>query len=74
MFSRGEDPQYVSGVCDEHALLLQALQQGLRLPCPPQCPRILYRDLMQPCWHEEDNQRPSFQNILETLRGLEAQI
>jgi len=71
MFSRGDEPELVSG---DHTLLLQALQQGRRLPRPMYCPLLLYRDLMQPCWNHEANQRPSFTTILKTLRCVQTQI
>ena len=71
MFSRGADPNFVSG---DHSLLLTALQQGRRLPCPPLCPRVVYRELMQPCWEAEASQRPSFNALLGTLRLVESQL
>lgn len=71
MFSRGEEPILVSG---DHTLLLQALEQGRRLPCPPRCPRIVYADLMRPCWHQEPHQRPSFKSIQETIACLRTQL
>lgn len=71
MFSRGEEPIFVSG---DHNLLLTALQQGRRLPCPPLCPRPVYRELMQPCWESEASRRPSFTALLRILRDVEAQL
>lgn len=70
MFSRGEEPTFVSG---DHNVLLASLQQGRRLPCPPLCKRIIYRELMQPCWATEASQRPSFTTLLSKLRYVENQ-
>ena len=71
MFSRGEDPNFVSG---DHTLLLTALQQGRRLPCPPLCPRPVYRELMQPCWESEASRRPTFKALLDILRVVQTQL
>lgn len=71
MFSRGEEPNFVSG---DHNLLLRALQQGRRLPCPPGCPRVIYRELMQPCWAAEAHKRPSFNALLDKLRCVVNQL
>lgn len=65
MFSRGEEPNFVSG---DHTVLLRALQQGRRLPCPPRCPPVIYRDLMKPCWDADAGHRPSFKVLLDKLR------
>nr|CAH0112132.1 unnamed protein product [Daphnia galeata] len=71
MFSRGEEPNFVSG---DHNLLLRALQQGRRLPCPPRCPPLIYRDLMRPCWDAEASHRPSFKVLLDKLRYVANQL
>ena len=71
MFSRGEEPNFVSG---DHNLLLAALQQGRRLPCPPLCPSIIYRELMRPCWDAEASIRPSFTALIGKLRCVETQL
>lgn len=71
MFSRGEEPNFVSG---DQTLLLRALQQGRRLPCPQQCPQVIYRDLMKPCWNAEASQRPSFKVLLDKLRWVGNQL
>ncbi len=39
-----KEPNIING---DHTLLLKALQQGRRLPCPPGCPPVIYRDLMK---------------------------
>jgi len=71
MFSRGLEPIFVSG---DHTLLLQALEQGRRLPCPPRCPNIVYTMLMRPCWHQQAERRPSFKSIQETIACLRTQL
>lgn len=71
MFSRGLEPNFVSG---DQTLLLRALQQGRRLPCPPGCKPLIYRDLMKPCWDAEASQRPSFKALLDKLRCVANQL
>lgn len=71
MFSRGEEPNIIIG---DHTLLLKALQQGRRLPCPPGCPPIIYRDLMKPCWDAEASLRPSFKVLLDKIRYVANQL
>ena len=72
MFSRGEEPNFVNA--GDHMLLLSALQQGRRLPCPQRCPPVIYRDLMKPCWDAEASHRPSFKVLLDKLRCVANQL
>ena len=45
--------------------VVEALQQGYRMPQPPQCPYKLY-NIMLACWQKEPANRPTF----ETLQWL----
>eukprot|EP00049_Salpingoeca_infusionum_P011470 m.199363 g.199363 ORF g.199363 m.199363 type:complete len:677 (-) comp14939_c0_seq4:264-2294(-) len=55
-YSTMTNPQVVEAVCDEE----------YRLPKPISCPQELYAVMMD-CWEEEPEDRPSFQQLLETL-------
>ena len=45
-----------------NAQVLEALQQGYRMPRPMGCPDKLY-DIMLDCWREEPGQRPTFETL-----------
>jgi len=45
-----------------NAQVLEALQQGYRMPRPMGCPDKLY-DIMLDCWHEEPANRPTFETL-----------
>ena len=45
-----------------NAQVLEALQQGYRMPRPMGCPDKLY-DIMLDCWREEPDYRPTFENL-----------
>lgn len=72
MFSLGEDPQLPS--LKEHstdqAMLLAALENGERLPCPSECPQQIYVELMLPCWNCESHFRPTFTCLSLTISQL----
>ena len=42
--------------------VLEALQQGYRMPCPMGCPDKLH-DIMLDCWREEAYERPTFETL-----------
>ncbi|KFM29252.1 Serine/threonine-protein kinase CTR1 [Auxenochlorella protothecoides] len=46
---------------------------GQRLPLPPACPPVL-RALIEACWAETPEQRPSFTTVLAELRGEAAAL
>jgi hypothetical protein len=47
---------------------MRVVGQGLRLQIPPNCPPV-FRDLMMQCWKTEPNERPTMQEIYETLEA-----
>ncbi|NXU58950.1 FES kinase, partial [Turnix velox] len=49
--------------------LREAVEQGLRLEAPAQCPGEVYR-LMQRCWHYDPRQRPGFSAIHQELVAI----
>jgi serine/threonine protein kinase len=48
---------------------LAVVQQGMRPPVPPRCPVPLAK-LMQACWDESPNRRPSFEQIERLLDAM----
>ena len=42
--------------------VLEALQQGYRMPHPQGCPDKLHK-IMMDCWQEDPASRPSFQSL-----------
>lgn len=80
IFSLGEDPKLPAleldrengrGLDDEYCFkLLNALEQGARLPCPTTCPQEVYVKLMYPCWHLESHQRPDFATLCQDIQQL----
>ncbi|XP_055027857.2 proto-oncogene tyrosine-protein kinase ROS isoform X2 [Misgurnus anguillicaudatus] len=49
--------------------VLSYINAGGRLPLPTGCPKSLY-NLMMDCWKKGPNERPSFQDLQETLHRL----
>ena len=43
-------------------VVLEVLQQGYRMPCPPGCPDKLY-NIMIHCWHKEPANRLTFETL-----------
>jgi len=53
-----------------HALqVIQAIDEGYRLPTPMDCPTALHH-LMLDCWQKEYANRPSFAQLLAYLEKL----
>ncbi|XP_056284306.1 tyrosine-protein kinase SRK2 [Pseudoliparis swirei] len=42
--------------------VVQKLATGYRMPCPPNCPKVMY-DIMTDCWKEEEQDRPTFETL-----------
>ena len=45
-----------------NAQVLQQLQRGYRIPCPPGCPEKLY-NIMSACWKDDPDSRLTFQSL-----------
>ena len=43
--------------------VLDELQTGYCMPCPPGCPDKLYRIAMLACWKDKPEDRPTFQSL-----------
>ena len=46
----------------------EKVEKGYRMEIPDGCPQAMYV-LMQRCWNSEPSRRPSFSDILKTLRS-----
>ncbi|XP_018555176.1 tyrosine-protein kinase SRK2 [Lates calcarifer] len=42
--------------------VVQKIPQGYRMPCPPNCPKVMY-DIMMECWKENEQDRPTFETL-----------
>ncbi|XP_053742946.1 tyrosine-protein kinase SRK2 [Synchiropus splendidus] len=42
--------------------VVQKVPQGYRMPCPPQCPKVMY-DIMIDCWKQNEQDRPTFETL-----------
>lgn len=45
-----------------NAEVLQQVEHGYRMPCPPGCPPALY-EIMLECWHKDPMKRPTFETL-----------
>lgn len=45
-----------------NAEVLAQVENGYRMPCPPNCPAKLY-DIMLECWHKDPAKRPTFETL-----------
>ncbi|XP_040920605.1 tyrosine-protein kinase SRK2 [Toxotes jaculatrix] len=42
--------------------VVQRVPTGYRMPCPPNCPKVMY-DIMIECWKENEQERPTFETL-----------
>nr|XP_046228936.1 tyrosine-protein kinase SRK2 [Scatophagus argus] len=42
--------------------VVQKILQGYRMPCPPNCPKVMY-NIMLDCWRENEQERPTFETL-----------
>lgn len=42
--------------------VVQRVPQGYRMPCPPNCPKVMY-DIMMDCWKQDEPDRPTFETL-----------
>ena len=45
-----------------NAQVVEALQNGYRMPCPEGCPEQLYK-IMRECWRDDEPSRPTFESL-----------
>ncbi|CAK9303551.1 unnamed protein product [Gordionus sp. m RMFG-2023] len=56
-----------------NAEVLHQVEHGYRMPCPPNCPALLY-DTMLDCWKKNEQDRPTFETLhwkLENFYNME---
>ena len=49
--------------------VLEKVQTGYRMGCPPNCPQELH-DIMMDCWHQDPASRPNFKSLLVQLQDF----
>ncbi|KFV09808.1 Ephrin type-A receptor 2, partial [Pterocles gutturalis] len=49
--------------------VMKAINEGLRMPAPPDCPSAIYQLMLQ-CWQQERTRRPKFADIVSILDKL----
>ncbi|KAL3072459.1 hypothetical protein niasHS_017433 [Heterodera schachtii] len=52
-----------------NAEVLHKVENGYRMPCPPNCPIVLYEIMLQ-CWHKDAEKRPTFETLQWKLEEL----
>jgi fyn-related kinase len=45
-----------------NAEVLHQVENGYRMPCPPNCPHTLY-EIMFECWAKDEMERPTFETL-----------
>uniref|UniRef100_A0A3P9LSD7 Tyrosine-protein kinase n=1 Tax=Oryzias latipes TaxID=8090 RepID=A0A3P9LSD7_ORYLA len=50
-------------------IIIDLLMKNMRLPCPRDCPHEV-RLLMEQCWHKDQAQRPSFENLIVRFEAI----
>lgn len=51
---------WLSGMVNRE--VLDQVERGYRMPCPPECPESLH-DLMCQCWRKDPEERPTFEYL-----------
>ncbi|XP_030068834.1 tyrosine-protein kinase Srms [Microcaecilia unicolor] len=69
IFTYGEQPY--SGMTNRE--VLEQLNHGYRLPRPRTCPADVYQ-IMLSCWRDEEDLRPSFQNLRDKLNSINTNL
>ncbi|KAF3824873.1 hypothetical protein GH733_010207 [Mirounga leonina] len=57
-----EDNEYTARQGMVNREVLDQVERGYRMPCPPECPESLH-DLMCQCWRKEPEERPTFEYL-----------
>lgn len=57
----------------EQQVLLSALENGARFPCPVPCPQAVYVRIIYPCWAADPHKRPSFLQLCTEIEDLLSQ-
>ena len=69
MFSYGEDPKICVDLKEAAtaAEMYDALDKGIRLSCPINCPYSVYSTIMTPCWRFDSRERTNFSQICSDI-------
>ncbi|XP_010213742.1 PREDICTED: proto-oncogene tyrosine-protein kinase Src [Tinamus guttatus] len=57
-----EDNEYTARQGMVNREVLDQVERGYRMPCPPECPESLH-DLMCQCWRKDPEERPTFEYL-----------
>ncbi len=68
VWTEGKTTPYAD-IGDERVVATR-VREGLRLACPPLCPRVVHETVMVPCWAAELYRRPVAQDLLDRLLDL----
>jgi Janus kinase 2 len=73
IFSLGQEPNLPGASSNDVEVdeIFNLLTKGVRLPCPTNCPQVIYSNLMLPCWQINPFERPTFSKILGDIREIE---
>lgn len=63
MYSKGDQPYSDLRSAD----IKGQIKRGYRMSCPADCPPELFDSVVQQCWHEKANKRPSFSAICSSI-------
>lgn len=50
----------------------EAIKNGFKMECPANCPAVIHKRAMLPCWNAEPSVRPTFHHLKEVLENLGA--
>eukprot|EP00756_Hemistasia_phaeocysticola_P034818 Hpha_TRINITY_DN16543_c0_g1::TRINITY_DN16543_c0_g1_i7::g.136090::m.136090 len=54
--------------------VIQAVTQGTRLEKPADCPDVVFREIMLPCWNKGPGTRPTLEKLHTTIREKQAEL
>ncbi len=76
IFSLGKEPNLPGASSNDEGVdeIFGLLTKGVRLPCPENCPKVVYSTLMLPCWQIIPTERPTFSKILGDIREIHREI
>ncbi|XP_035702306.1 tyrosine-protein kinase JAK2 isoform X2 [Folsomia candida] len=76
IFSLGKEPNLPGATSNDVEVdeIFGLLTKGVRLPCPENCPDVIYSTLMLPCWQMNPTVRPNFSKILGDIREIESLV
>jgi len=69
IFNQGDEPRLAACVnpANNKEQFYAALTKGDRFERPTSCPPLIYWSIIHPCWEEDAHQRPTFEQIIDTI-------